>query len=121
MHDVDAAVFDPDAVCPGVGLVPFDEDERVPRGPADPNAAKVEMDVGQQPIEPFIPSPRRRERASRSAQSVVSWEGMLELAGEGAQDRLGVAAVNGIEEVADAAADNSVIHRSATGSMIEPT
>ncbi len=107
---MDAMVFGADAVGAVIGLVPFGEDERVPRGAADIYAAKIEPYARQQPIEPLVPSLCRGKRFSRSTEGVLAEKGVLEARCEGAQHGLGVAAVDGGEQAPDAIADNGVVH-----------
>ena len=110
IDDVDTPVVGSHVVGTRVGLVPCDRNKGVPRPAADGDFPKVKANVRQKPIEPLVPLSRFRQRRSRSAERMLTEKRVLEPAGEHPQHRLGVTAVDGIEQSPDAAADNGVVH-----------
>jgi DNA-binding HxlR family transcriptional regulator len=80
MHYVDAAVIGANTVGAGIGLIPLDGDDRVPRRATYPDLSKIELDVREKPIKSLVPLPGRRKR--RSQRCGARWPGALDLMGD---------------------------------------
>ena len=110
MDNMDAARLRPDAIGAGIGLGPFDDGDGGPRPARHVDAVQRETQIRQQRLQPPIPRADRGGRIAPPGQGVIADEDMFGIGGKPVQHGLHLAAIDRVEKLADAAANDGVIH-----------
>lgn len=110
MYDMDAARLRPDAIGAGIGFRPFDDGDGGPRPARHVDPMQRKAQIRQQRLQPPIPIADRGGRVPPPRQRMIANEDMFGIGGKPVQHGLHLAAIDGVEKLADAAANDGVIH-----------